>query len=253
MPRPHIPAAAIARAKASFVGRSGARRRTLRFVRRCAGALLLAAAVPMVASAVTGVAAAAAQERVGSNSGLPVPRFVSLKSGKVNMRVGPGREYRVEWRYTRAGTPVEIVAEFDNWRRVRDAEGTEGWVYGALLTGRRTGVVAPWLRPPAPADVPGADGAVIPASTDGRPPAATDTAGETAAETGTDVPTIAIHARPDRASPPVAMLEAGVTGTLAECDGRWCRFEPHAERGAVSGWLRQIEVWGTYPDERIGD
>ena len=197
---------------------------------RAALGIALAVALTLLAGA------AIAQERTGSNSGLPVPRFVSLKSGKVNMRVGPGREYRVEWQFTRAGTPVEIVAEFDNWRRVRDADGTEGWVYGALLTGRRTAVVAPWLRAPQGDDVAGLVAASAPASEE-RPSA----------------PAITIHARPDRSSNAVARLEAGVTGTLAECDGDWCRFEPHAERGAVSGWLRQIEVWGTYPDETIGD
>ena len=181
---------------------------------------------------------ATAQERVGSNSGLPVPRFVSLKSGTVNMRVGPGREYRVEWQFTRSGTPVEIVAEFDNWRRVRDADGTEGWVYGALLTGRRTAIVAPWLRRP-----PGDDVAGLVAAANASAPVADAPGG----------PTVALRARPDRSAPLVARLEAGVAGTLAECDGDWCRFEPHAARGAVAGWLRQIEVWGTYPDERIED
>ena len=195
---------------------------------RTALAVSLAVAVTLLAGA------AMAGERLGSNSGLPVPRFVSLKSGKVNMRVGPGREYRVEWQFTRPGTPVEIVAEFDNWRRVRDAEGTEGWVYGALLTGRRTAVVAPWLRPPAGDDVAGLVAAS--ATLDDAPSA----------------PTLTLHARPERNAPATARIEAGVTGTLVECDGEWCRFEPHSARGTVSGWLRQIEVWGTYPDERIG-
>lgn len=182
---------------------------------------------------------APAQTRTGTNSGLPVPRFVSLKSGTVNMRVGPGREYRVEWQFTRAGTPVEIVAEFDNWRRVRDADGTEGWVYGALLSGRRTAVVAPWLRARAKDDV----AALVAASADDTSPAASAPL----------APTVTIHARPERASPPVARLEAGVTGEVVECNGEWCRFEPHSARGTVSGWLRQLEVWGTYPGERIED
>ena len=74
-------------------------------------------------------------------SGLPVPRYVSLKSDHVNVRAGPTKDNDVAWVYTRSGLPVEITAEFENWRRVRDSEGAEGWVYHSLLSGRRTAVV----------------------------------------------------------------------------------------------------------------
>ena len=70
-----------------------------------------------------------------------MPRFVSLKADKVNMHIGPAKHYEVKWLYQRAGLPVEITAEFENWRRIRDSDGTEGWVYHSLLSGRRTGVV----------------------------------------------------------------------------------------------------------------
>jgi SH3-like domain-containing protein len=92
-----------------------------------------------------GIAAARADTTgsiaAGSASGLPVPRFVSLKADKVNMHIGPAKHYEVKWLYQRAGLPVEITAEFENWRRIRDSDGTEGWVYHSLLSGRRTGVV----------------------------------------------------------------------------------------------------------------
>lgn len=74
-------------------------------------------------------------------SGLPVPRFVSLKSDHVNVRAGPTKDNDVSWIYTRSSLPVEITAEFENWRRIRDSEGSEGWVYHSLLSGRRTAVV----------------------------------------------------------------------------------------------------------------
>ena len=76
-----------------------------------------------------------------TTSGLPVPRYVSLKSDHVNVRAGPTKDNDVAWVYTRSGLPVEITAEFENWRRVRDSEGAEGWVYHSLLSGRRTAVV----------------------------------------------------------------------------------------------------------------
>jgi SH3-like domain-containing protein len=87
-----------------------------------------------------------AAEETGSASGLPVPRFVSLKADKVNLRAGPTREHDVTWVFTRIGLPVEITAESENWRRIRDSEGTEGWVYHSLLSSRRTALVAPWSK-----------------------------------------------------------------------------------------------------------
>src|ERR1700735_3328117 len=83
----------------------------------------------------------AAKDSASTTSGLPVPRYVSLKSDHVNVRAGPTKDNDVAWIYTRSGLPVEITAELENWRRVRDSEGAEGWVYHSLLSGRRTAVV----------------------------------------------------------------------------------------------------------------
>lgn len=83
-------------------------------------------------------------------SGLPLPRFVSLKSAEVNVRAGPGTDYAVKWTFKRTGWPVEVVQEFDNWRRIRDSDGAEGWVYHSLLSSRRTALVAPWRTDPVP-------------------------------------------------------------------------------------------------------
>src|ERR687883_570668 len=77
----------------------------------------------------------------GAASGLPVPRFVSLKSDHVNVRGGPDKDHEVVWVYTKTALPVEITAEFENWRRVRDWDGGEGWGYPPLLSGRRTNPV----------------------------------------------------------------------------------------------------------------
>ena len=74
-------------------------------------------------------------------SGLPIPRFVSLSSGKVNMRAGPGVRYPITWVYRRKGMPLMVMAEFEYWRKVRDADGTEGWMHRSLLSGRRTALL----------------------------------------------------------------------------------------------------------------
>ncbi len=70
-----------------------------------------------------------------------IPRFGTLRADKVNLRVGPGNQYPIQWVYTRKGLPVEIVGEVDVWRRIRDAEGTEGWVHEHMVTGNRSVVV----------------------------------------------------------------------------------------------------------------
>ena len=76
-----------------------------------------------------------------ADSGLPVPRYVTLKGDEVNVRAGPGRRYPINWVFLRQAMPVEVVAEFDTWRKIRDFEGTEGWVHQSLLSGRRGALV----------------------------------------------------------------------------------------------------------------
>ena len=76
-------------------------------------------------------------------SGLPLPRFVTTRSNPINVRVGPGTKYGVAWVYVKAGTPVEIIQEFDTWRKIRDADGSEGWLHQNLLQGKRAGLVSP--------------------------------------------------------------------------------------------------------------
>lgn len=76
-----------------------------------------------------------------AETGLPIPRFVSLRAGEVNLRTGPGVRYPVEWVYRRRWMPVQIIAEFDTWRKIRDWEGTEGWVHQSMLSGRRSALI----------------------------------------------------------------------------------------------------------------
>ena len=131
---------------------------------------------------VAAAAGAAQAQSLGSASGLPVPRFVSLKADKVNMHVGPAKTYETKWLYQRQGLPVEITAESENWRRIRDADGTEGWVYHSLLSGKRTGMVT------------------------------TKKVDEL----------IDIHAKADLQSAITAKLERGVVATVKRCDNGWC-------------------------------
>lgn len=81
------------------------------------------------------------QRGVGASSGLSLPRFVSLASDEVRARTGPGLRYPVDWLYQQEGLPVEIVKEFENWRKVLDIDGQGGWVHKTLLSGRRTALI----------------------------------------------------------------------------------------------------------------
>ncbi|MEM7679587.1 MAG: SH3 domain-containing protein [Pseudomonadota bacterium] len=71
----------------------------------------------------------------------PVPRFVSLNADEVFVRSGPGKKYPIQWVFQKDRLPVEIILEFEHWRKIRDHEGQTGWVYGPLLSGQRTGLI----------------------------------------------------------------------------------------------------------------
>ena len=100
--------------------------------------VLVIAAVVMGSVLVGPTIEAFAQNR---SSGLPLPRFVSLRADEVNMRTGPGVQYPVEWVYKRQGLPAEIIAEYGTWRKVRDWQGTQGWIHQSMLSGKRNFVV----------------------------------------------------------------------------------------------------------------
>ncbi|HEX4186035.1 MAG TPA: SH3 domain-containing protein [Stellaceae bacterium] len=78
--------------------------------------------------------------------GEKLPRFVSLRSDQVNLRVGPGENYPIQWVLTHKEMPVEIVKEFEHWRMIHDWQGTEGWVHERMVTGKRTVVVKGGIR-----------------------------------------------------------------------------------------------------------
>lgn len=80
---------------------------------------------------------------VPTSAKLPLPRFVSLRSDQANVRVGPGKQYPIQWVLIRRHLPLEIIAEFDTWRKIKDPEGEMiGWIHQSLLSGLRTGMVS---------------------------------------------------------------------------------------------------------------
>ena len=79
-------------------------------------------------------------------TGLPLPRFISLRADEVNMRTGPGMQYPVEWVFHKKRLPVEVIAEFNTWRKIRDWQGTQGWVHQSVLGNRRTIIITKTVR-----------------------------------------------------------------------------------------------------------
>lgn len=126
-------------------------------------------------------------------SGLPIPRFVSLKAEKVNVRRGPSSDHAVAWVFQRKGLPVEIVAEFENWRRVRDSDGSEGWILQNMLSGKRTAVIAPWKQ-------------------------------------GQSLP---LHSGASQGTGLVATVGTGVVAEVEACDGNWCALSAAGYDGYV--------------------
>ena len=137
--------------------------------------------------------AAAFAQQVGTVTGLPLPRYASLKTDRVNLREGPSKEHPTTWVFQRAGLPVEITAEFETWRKVRDSEGTEGWVLHSLLSGRRTALVAPGKK-------------------------------KETFKTFTSAS--------DRADL-AATLESGVIVNIRSCDGAWCYVDGEGFKGYI--------------------
>jgi SH3-like domain-containing protein len=174
-------------------------------------AVLKALRLAILLSAALAPAAAWAAETA---SGLPLPRFVTTRSNQINLRVGPGPKYDVIWIYKIAGTPVEIIKEFDTWRKIRDVDGTEGWVHQSMLTGGRAGYVAPWVNDPKVA--------------------------------------LRTASAPD--SGVVAWLTPRFPVKISSCESGWCAVTAtdHPQSGhpvAYNGYLPETDIWGVYQGE----
>lgn len=155
---------------------------------------------------------AAAQSQ--NPSGLPLPRFVTIRSGTINVRVGPGTKYDIAWTYKVAGVPVEIIQEFDIWRKIRDVDGSEGWVQQNMLSGNRAGFVAP-------------EG---------------------------NVDKVALRSGASVEAGIVAWLPAGFRVSLQSCEADWCRASavnhPVGQPTTTfTGYIAQSDIWGVYRTE----
>jgi SH3-like domain-containing protein len=149
-------------------------------------------------------------------SGLPLPRFVTTRSTPINVRVGPGLKYDVAWIYKVAGTPVEVIQEFDVWRKIRDVDGSEGWVHQNMLSGSRAGYVVP----------------------------------------EENVERVALRTAANEDAGISAWMGAGFMVKIQSCDGNWCSVvaTDHPTTGHpsnYSGYVPEADLWGVYRGERF--
>ncbi|HBA42848.1 MAG TPA: hypothetical protein DDW95_14985 [Alphaproteobacteria bacterium] len=117
-------------------------------------------------------------------SGLPIPRFVSVSAEKANLRKGPGRKYPIAWVYLRRGLPLEVIGEYEHWRKVRDRTGETGWIHRTLLTGQRKALVV---------------------AVDSQTP-------------------VAFFDAPSLSAQPGFYAETGAIGDVVRCTGEWCEI-----------------------------
>lgn len=130
---------------------------------------------------------------IGPVTKQPIPRFVSLKPSDTPMREGPSKDHRIRWIFKREGLPVEVIAEHEQWRRVRDSESTEGWVYYGRLSNRRTVIVL----------------------------------------AGKERPERDLFARENETSGVVARLQPGVIANVEACSADWCEVTVEGYKGYV--------------------
>lgn len=162
-----------------------------------AAALVLFCLLPGGAAEVkanAGAAAAMPERSPGPSTGLPVPRFVSLKSGKANVRRGPGTDFPIDWVYMKSGVPLEVIAESNHWRRIRDHEGDGGWIWHTMLAGERTAIVD---------------------------------------ETEADGSPAALYAKPQADAAVVAYAEKGYVARVRSCRSGWCRLDIRGIEGWI--------------------
>ena len=183
----------------------------------------------------------------GTVTGLPLPRYASLRADEVNMRAGPGRRFPILWVYHRRGMPIKVEREFDVWRLVEDQTGQKGWMQQATLSGGRDFLIpGEPVGDQAPIPVKGdqnGDNSPSAGHMDSREIARAATPEEAAHVSGG----VMLRATADQSGAIVAVLQPGTVGSIKECPqgSGWCRVSVHQ----YSGWLPRQAIWGVEPDE----
>ncbi len=148
--------------------------------------------------------------KVGNITGLPIPRFVIIKSKDTNMRSGPGVSYPSKINYKCIFMPVEVQDEFENWRLVRDIDDNEGWIHEAMLDGRR------YVQIISSKKLNQIDKEVL------------------------------IFRLPELQSKPIARIAVGAIGKLVQCQNQWCQV---SFGHSYKGWIPKNKLWGVHLED----
>jgi SH3-like domain-containing protein len=141
-----------------------------------------------------------------------IPHFSSIKSSEVNVRKGPNARYTIDWVYKKKGEPVEVIAQFEHWNRIRDVTGDEGWVKSVMLSKKRTGII------------------IIPTNKKEKK----------------NIKLFAnLHKKPDLNSGIFAKIEASKRVVIEQCNKQWCKIKADNS----SGWIEKQYLWGVLINE----
>ncbi len=150
-------------------------------------------------------------------SGLEVPRYSSTRSKPINVRMGPGKKYEISWVYVKSAIPVEVIAEFDVWRKIKDHEGDEGWIHQSLISSSRYGQIKQ-------------------------------------IDDKIEFKQVALLDQADENSKPKAWLGLDYPLQILNCDKKWCEVRVKfslngAKEKTLSGYILQSNIWGVYENE----
>jgi SH3-like domain-containing protein len=142
--------------------------------------------------------------------------YASIKSSEVNVRKGPNTRYPIDWVFKKKGEPVEVIAQFEHWHRIKDISGDEGWVKSVMLSKKRTGVV------------------------------------NTALPNNFSKPKVAnlyakLYHQPDASTKVFAEVEASQRVEVLQCQKQWCKLKVKE----ISGWIEKPYLWGVYANEEF--
>jgi len=150
---------------------------------------------------------------------LSIPRFISIKSNEVNLRSGPANHYPIRFIYKFKNYPLEIIAEFEHWRLVRDKDGDQGWVHQSLLSAARYVVIK------------------------------NSNTTEKILKSQSLKNQAIIFRLPDETSYPILRVETGAVAKIKKCLEKWCQIEFSKKRG----WIQKSNIWGVYDYELLNN
>ena len=144
------------------------------------------------------------------------PYYASIKSSEVNVRKGPNTRYQIDWVFKNKGEPIEVIAKFEHWNKIKDITGDEGWVRSAMISKKRSAII---------------------------------TVKAIKKQKKQDVKKLftVLHRKPDASSRVFAKIESSKRVFIEQCSKDWCKIKIKD----TSGWIEKQHLWGVYINEEF--